>query len=59
MAIPKSVHKNRMIENFNIFDFKLNDDDMGKIAGLDMKESQFFDHRDPEAQMKIVGRRIK
>lgn len=59
VAIPKSVHKNRMVENFSIFDFKLSDDDMAKIAGLDKKESQFFDHRDPEAQMKIVGKRIK
>ena len=48
VAIPKSVHKERIIENFNIFDFNLNDDDMNKIASLDMKKSSFLDHNDPE-----------
>ncbi len=48
VAIPKSVHKERMVENFNIFDFELSSEDMGKIALLDKKESAFFSHRDPE-----------
>lgn len=46
-VIPKSVRKERMAENFNIFDFKLTDEDLQKIATLDTKESLFFDHRDP------------
>lgn len=48
VAIPKSIHKERIIENFNIFDFKLSNDDMKEIAMLDTKESCFFSHRDPK-----------
>jgi len=47
VAIPKSVHKERMAENLNIFDFELGTEDMDHIASLDMKTSSFFDHRDP------------
>lgn len=56
VAIPKSVHKERIIENFNIFDFELNHEDMDQIATLDMKESLFFSHRDPE-MVKWIGTR--
>lgn len=48
VVIPKSTHKNRMEENFNIFDFTLNDEDMAKIAALDKSESSFFSHYDPD-----------
>ena len=48
IAIPKSVRKERMAENFSIFDFQLSPEDVTAIASLDMKQSQFFDHRDPE-----------
>jgi diketogulonate reductase-like aldo/keto reductase len=48
VIIPKSVHKERIVENFNVFDFELNLEDMDEIATLDRKESSFFDHRDPE-----------
>ncbi len=48
VVIPKSTHKNRMEENFNIFDFTLDDEDMAKIAALDKSESSFFSHYDPD-----------
>lgn len=48
VAIPKSVHKERIVENFSIFDFELSSEDMDKIAAMDKKESAFFSHRDPE-----------
>ena len=48
VAIPKSVRKERMAENFAIFDFQLSPEDMAAIASLDTKQTAFFDHRDPE-----------
>lgn len=47
ILIPKSVHKNRMEENFNIFDFSLNEEEMKKIEALDTGKSLFFSHHDP------------
>jgi len=47
VAIPKSVRRERIEENFNVFDVKLNPEDMTAIATLDTKTSSFFDHRDP------------
>ena len=54
VAIPKSVKKERMAENFNIFDFSLSAEDMEAIKTLDTKSSLFFDHRDP-AIVKWLG----
>lgn len=54
VAIPKSVHKARIEEDFNIFDFQLSSEDMEAIATLDQKVSLFFDHRDP-AMVKWLG----
>ena len=48
VAIPKSVRKERMKENFNSLDFELSADDMEAIKTLDTKTSSFFDHRDPK-----------
>lgn len=56
VVIPKSVRKERMAENFAVFDFALDEDDTGAIAGLDQKASAFFDHRDP-AMVRWLGER--
>jgi len=56
VAIPKSVKKERIKENFNSLDFELEAEDMASIATLDTKTSSFFDHRNPEI-IKWIGSR--
>jgi diketogulonate reductase-like aldo/keto reductase len=56
VALAKSVRKERMMENINVFDFELNAEDMMAITTLDTKTSSFFDHRDPE-KVKWLGER--
>lgn len=55
VVIPKSTHKERMIQNFNVFDFTLSVNDMEEIAKLDKKESLFFSHYDPKIVGYLVG----
>ncbi|GAB3689116.1 hypothetical protein GCM10027592_05070 [Spirosoma flavus] len=56
VAIPKSVRKERMEENFDSLGFALSADDMEAIKTLDTNASLFFDHRDP-AMVKWLGER--
>ncbi len=56
IAIPKSVHKERMEQNFNSLDFELSKEDMEAIKSLDTNASLFFDHRDPK-MVKWLGER--
>lgn len=48
VLIPKTTHKNRMEENFDIFDFQLNSEEMKEIEALDTGKSLFFSHYDPD-----------
>jgi diketogulonate reductase-like aldo/keto reductase len=58
IAIPKSTRKERMEENFNIFDFQLSVEDMATIETLDQKVSAFFDHRDPAIIKWLAARKL-
>ena len=53
VAIPKSVHKERIVENFSVLDFRLTEDEMARIAALDRAESLFFSHTDPAVARRI------
>ncbi|MBO4870200.1 MAG: aldo/keto reductase [Clostridia bacterium] len=62
VVLPKSTHKERMIQNLDVFDFSLTDGDMAAIAALDTKTSAFFSHTDPnmvEWFVKMVEERKK
>jgi len=54
VVIPKSVRRERMAENFNVFSFQLEEDEMKAIRSLDTATSLFFDHRDP-AMVKFLS----
>ncbi len=55
VVIPKSAHKERMIQNMDVFDFVLSDEDMAAIQVLDKKESLFFSHYDPAAVERLAA----
>ena len=54
IIIPKTVHKERMKENLNLFDFELDADDMKAIAALDIAHSLFFDHHDGQVAKQFM-----
>lgn len=58
VVIPKSTKRERMSENFNVFDFELSDEDIQSIATLDTKARVFFDHRDPEMVKRLSSRKL-
>lgn len=55
VCIPKSTRKERMAQNFDVFDFALSDADMAAIAALDTGVSSFFNHRDPAVVEMLAG----
>ena len=58
IVIPKSTHKERMIENINVFDFTLSNEDMAAIEQLDTENSLFFSHYDPDFVKFILNYKI-
>lgn len=58
VVIPKSTHKERMAENFSVFDFELSPQDMDQIKSLNTDSSSFFSHRDPEMVRRLSMRKL-
>lgn len=58
VIIPKSIHRERMEENFNIWDFNLSDADMAAIAKLDLGRSEIIDHSTAETARFLNGWKI-
>ncbi len=58
VVIPKSVHKERIVENFDLFGFELTEQDMTRIAALDTGRSLFLSHTDPAVVRRIGSWRL-
>ena len=58
IVIPKSVHKERMEQNIDIWDFQLSDEDMAEIAKLDIGRSEIVDHSDPKFVQMLHSMKI-
>lgn len=58
IVIPKSIHKNRMEQNMDIWDFSLNENDMEKISSLDIAHSEIVNHYDPSFIKWIHSKKI-
>lgn len=58
VVIPKSTHKERMEQNFNIWDFQLSQDDMSEIAKLDKGKSHIVSHDDPGFIKMLHGLKV-
>jgi 2,5-diketo-D-gluconate reductase A len=58
VALAKSVRKERMVENLDVFDFQLDDADVARIATLETGQSSFFSHRDPGIVKWMSERRL-
>ena len=55
VVIPKTISKERMAQNIDVFDFVLDQDEMDRIAALDTDESLFFSHYDPQTVEYLTG----
>ena len=55
VVIPKTTHRERMVQNLDVFNFRLTDGELAQIATLDRAESAFFSHYDPETVEFITG----
>lgn len=55
VVIPKSMNRERMKENFSVFDFQLDEDDKTKISSLDEGKSVFFSHNNPAFVEHLMG----
>ena len=58
VVIPKTVHKERMVENISVFDFTLTDEEIARISALDLGRSAAYDDQDPENTRWIGTTRV-